>query len=164
VRQKRACSNSHPCGNCEAQKLPCTYPPEISNQRRRQGRTADSEGALDFLDTLDLPCSQLGSHSSMLGVEGGFSHGQLALPEAHSSELPQHDVGQESMDLEDYTSGLAAIPLDQTWQSAWPNSLDDNNENSVLTTGRDPAVHFQFLIEYARNRGLARTFEVGKSR
>ncbi|KIW90312.1 uncharacterized protein Z519_08956 [Cladophialophora bantiana CBS 173.52] len=66
---------------------------------------------------------------------------------------------EESSELEGFAANSTNLELDSTWQNGWLSNLDST---STLITNRDPALHFQFLIRFAKNRGLADTFEIGK--
>ncbi|EXJ65595.1 uncharacterized protein A1O5_11122 [Cladophialophora psammophila CBS 110553] len=161
-----------------AQKVACTYPPELSHHRRQvslaisdtevdlpddlesrypQLGSAISDAELDFPDSLGSQYPQPGSNASVVPLES-LGHCQLAQKDP-SSELPQYNICEESTELEGFAASSANLALDSTWQNMWLSNLDST---SALITNRDPALHFQFLIRFAKNRGLADTFEIGK--
>ncbi|OQU98984.1 Fungal specific transcription factor domain-containing protein [Cladophialophora immunda] len=137
--------------------LPCTYPPEVS-RRRRQASLAISDAEVDFPDFIDSQYPLLGSSGSLPPLDD-VGHRQLEFSNDHSTELLQYDIGEEDVEIEGFAADSTPPALDSMWQNIWANNLDGTSRS---TTHRDPALQFQFLIGYARNRSLADTFEIGK--
>lgn len=159
VKQKKVCSNSTPCQNCTAQRKPCTYPPHIVD-RQRQSSDAASEAALEMFEVREEIQHPQPSSNLSMGEADGLSECELVLATNCVSGWLQHGLSQGSLSPEANNSHLESLPPDPAWPGPWlHNTLD---LESSFITNRDPASHFQFLVGFPRNRGLAETFELGK--
>jgi len=157
VRQKKACSASQPCQNCERLSVPCCYSFNVNQENKRPSTSQESVAAgSDSSEAQTLPTTEdinpivetVETVEELAANEAEFNAVILADP----LEASIWDAPDTSGSWLDYLNFMPAKSL-----------LDvSTNRQQLVTTRKDnPRYSFRFLDNFTRRTGLLESFECG---